>query len=160
RLGDPTGAAQAFYPASGIEVSILRDSGTVIDDGGTGYSTTGFTSKSSSGAYLGDQSTASSGTGSKTATWTFIGLEVGATDKIAASWKTTGGAATNSPFKIIDGSTLVTAVAVNQQSNPVDFTIDTTTWKGLGAFTLTSNTLKVQLSNLANGTVIADAVRI
>lgn len=159
-LNSSTGSAYVTTRTSGLLTAMFRDPATYIDDGGTGYSATGFTGKNTSAAYQGDQSTAASGTGSKTATWTFGGLEVGATYKVSVTWKNVSGAASNSPFKVIDGTSTVATVAVNQQVAPSDYSIADIGWKGLGTFTIASNTLKVQLSNLANGTVIADAVRI
>src|SRR5262249_54977963 len=65
RMNDPNGSAsQTLRNNSILHGSMLRDTGIVIDDGSTGYSATGFSSKSTSAAYQGDQSTASSGTGS------------------------------------------------------------------------------------------------
>ena len=164
-LIDHTGPATAYSTQPGYYAwgAMLRDPGIVIDDGTSGYTASGFTvlsGKSNPGGYGGSESTAAAGTGSKTATWSFGGLEAGATYKVAVTWKTLSGAASNSPFKVIDGANTVASVAVNQQVNPSDFSVADTWWQGLGTFTINSNTLKVQLSNLANGTVIADAVRI
>ncbi len=160
-LGDLAGSAvTALTDRSFIFATAVRDSGTVVDDGDAGYSATGFTTKSASGAFQGDQSTAAAGTGSKTATWTFTGLQAGASYKVTTTWKTVTGSASNAPFTIIDGGTAVAAVSVNERVAPADFSVNDTWWKGLGTYTITSSTLSVQLSNLADGTVLADAVRI
>src|SRR5262249_52735049 len=140
-MNNPAGPANAVTRDRSYCYSTnVRDSGVIIDDGAAGYTSTGFTSKNTSGAYQRDQSTASSGTGSKTATWTFGGLEVGATYKVSVTWKTVSGAASNSPFKVIDGTTTVATVAVNQQVAPGDYSVADISWKGLGTFTLNSNT--------------------
>jgi hypothetical protein len=160
-MGDPNGNAGTARDLNDyFYITTVRDSGTAIDDGAAGYSATGFTTKSTSGAYQGDQSTAAAGTGSKTATWTFTGLQAGASYKVTATWKTVGSSASNAPFTVLDGGTPVATVAVNEQQAPADFSVNDISWKGLGTYTLTGNTLSVQLSNLANGTVVADAVRI
>jgi hypothetical protein len=160
-LDDPIGhAGTVFIQGSYIYMTTVHDSGAVVDDGNPGYSTTGFTSRNTNGAYQGDQSTATAGSGSKTATWTFTGLQAGASYKVTATWKTVSGSASNAPFTIRDNGTPVATLAVNEQVAPTDFSVNDTWWKGLGTYTLTGNTLSVQLSNLANGTVLADAVRI
>src|SRR5262249_49156269 len=73
------------------------------------------------------------------------------------TWKTVGSSASNAPFTILDGGTPVATVAVNEQLAPADFSVNDTSWKGLGTYTITGNRLSVQLSNLANGTVVAGA---
>jgi hypothetical protein len=156
----PWSSAPNCPSRSSARLTTVRDSGLTIDDGGAGYSATGFTTKNTSGAYQGDQSTAAAGTGSKTATWTFTGLHAGASYKVTATWRAVSGSASNAPFTISDGGTPVATVAVNEQIAPADFSVSDTSWKGLGTYTLTGNTLRVQLSNQANGTVVADAVRI
>jgi hypothetical protein len=51
-------------------------------------------------------------------------------------------------------------VAVNQRLAPDDVSVADTSWEGLGVYTTSSGTLSVTLSNLADGPVLADAVRI
>src|SRR5262249_29617653 len=57
-------------------------------------------------------------------------------------------------------STQLGTVAVNQQQAPNDFSDQGGNWKTLGSFNVTGSTLVVQLSDNANGYVIADAIRI
>ena len=68
--------------------------------------------------------------------------------------------ASNAPFKVYDGSTLLATVTVNQKANPAGTQIGTSVFQSLGNFTIASGTLKVVLSNNANGYVIADALRV
>jgi hypothetical protein len=51
-------------------------------------------------------------------------------------------------------------VQVNQQLPPVGFVDQNVSWSTLGDFTVAGGSLTVKLSNNANGSVIADAVRI
>jgi hypothetical protein len=155
-----SGGSYWQYKTASAMVAGVRNTGLAIDDGTSGYTATGFSAKSTSGAYQGDQSTAAKGDGTKTATWTFTGLEPGATYKIDTTWKPVNGAASNAPFTILGGATVLGTRAINQAVTPNDFTVDTTSWEGLGAYTLTGSSLTVRLSNQANGTVVADAVRI
>jgi hypothetical protein len=160
RLGSLTGSGAYILQGSHILLDEIRDTGRVIDDGTTGYSATGFSAKSASGAYQGDQSTAAAGNGTKSATWAFSGLEAGATYKVDVTWKVVNGAATNAPFTVLEGATVVGSRSLNQSVAPNDFTVDTSAWEGLGIYTLSGSTLSVKLNNQANGTVVADAVRI
>jgi hypothetical protein len=67
--------------------------------------------------------------------------------------------ATNATYLVYDGTTLVGTVSVNQQVAPTGGqTLSGTTFQSLGHFTITSGTLKVVLSDNANGYVIADAM--
>jgi hypothetical protein len=159
-LGGSGGFATDPLNTSTLYVAGVRDTGVAIDDGTPGYANSGFSAKAASGAYLGDQSSASAGNGSRTATWTFSGLEAGATYKVDVTWKPVNGAATNAPFTVRDGSTIVGTRALNEGVAPNDFTVGTTSWEGLGTYTISGSTLSVKLTNAANGTVIADAVRI
>jgi len=61
---------------------------------------------------------------------------------------------------VSDGSRLLATVTVNQKTAPNSFVADGSSWQKLGAFKLCSGTLVVQLTNRANGQVVADAVRI
>jgi hypothetical protein len=71
-----------------------------------------------------------------------------------------GNRATNAPFTVQDGTTVLATVRVNQQNAPLDTTVDGTPWQSLGTYTVQSNTLSVSLSADANNYVIADAVRL
>ena len=68
--------------------------------------------------------------------------------------------ATNPPFSVFNGSTLLQTVSINQEQAPNDFVDAGVPWENLGSFTITSGTLVVRLTNLVNEYVIADAVRI
>ncbi len=110
--------------------------------------------------FQGDISYAAAGTGSSTATWTFAvtpGLY-----KIAAAWAAEGNRASNAPFTVHDGSTPLGTTLLNQKLAPNDFTADGAGWENLSVtpYVVTGNTLSVTLSNLANGFVIADAIRV
>lgn len=146
---------------------ISRDSANYGDDGDPGFASTGSWSTKTFGnkpktlsGYLGDARIAAAGDGSSTATWTFAGLEVGAEYKLAVNWLPASGYATNAPFTVLDGTTDLGTVQINQTVAPNDFQVADQNWEGLGVVTTDSGTLSVRLSNQANGTVIADGVRI
>jgi len=113
------------------------------------------------------------GSGDDVATWTFSGLTPGKTYQVAAAWVPMyewywNGwryyrypvSATNAQYTIFDGTDQVAAQTINQQLYPSDFTDGYTTWESLATITVTGDTLVVQLNDLANGRVVADAMRI
>ncbi|WP_197993345.1 LamG-like jellyroll fold domain-containing protein, partial [Gimesia aquarii] len=113
------------------------------------------------------------GNGPAQAFWEFYGLTPG-DYRISVTWPVStnptviGQAATDAPYTIFDGArTDIGTAAVdlgtidlNQQLEPDDFTADGTVWENLGVFTINSRTLTVMLTNLANGRITADAIRI
>ena len=61
---------------------------------------------------------------------------------------------------MLDGSSALATVDVNQELTPGTFNEDGVDWLDLGQFTITGSTLNVQLSDDANEFVMADAIRI
>ena len=100
----------------------------------------------------------STGTGSSTATWIFTVTP--GQFRVSTTWLAYSNRATNAPYTILDGSTSKGTILVNQQAAPSGFSDQGGTWQDLGTFTISGNQLVVQLTNNANGYVIADAVRI
>src|SRR5262249_45071069 len=132
--------------------------GRVIDDGDAGFTATaGFVSLTGHGVQN-DVHRAAAGVGNEVATWTFQ-VEPG-TYQVSVTWTAAANQATNAPFTVLDGTTPLTTLRVNQRRASNDFRINGVTWKELGTFTITGDTLTVELTDLANGFVIADAVRI
>ncbi len=98
------------------------------------------------------------GIGANTATWTFAvsrGLY-----SIATTWTASSRAADNAPYTILSNGTDVGFLRVDQQEAPNDLSADGANWKDLGSVVVSGGTLQVQLSDDADGLVIADAVRI
>lgn len=148
---------------------VLNFSGNVnkiIDnsDRAGGFSTTGSWSPYSSVGYKKNMEFARSvtGSGADVATWTF-NVTPG-TYRVSATWKALGKWATDTPFNVYDGSTLLTTspVVVNQRKAPADFIDQGVGWKNLGGlYTISGDTLVVTVSDSgATGYVVADAVRI
>jgi hypothetical protein len=138
-------------------------SSVIIDDGDAGYSNAGTWTLYGAG-YQSDLHYAPSGSGSTTSTWHFSGLSPGRY-RVAATWPYSSVYASNAPFTIswpISAAQTVSAsIAVSQATTPNDFTADGAGWKTLGvSFDVFGSTLDVQLTNAANKTVIADAVRV
>ena len=90
---------------------------------------------------------AAAGDGSATARWS---ATVAGRFKVYVTWSPQENRATNAPFTVRDGETILATVRVNQQLAPDGG------WLLLGEF---AGTLSVTLTNDADGFVIADAVR-
>lgn len=129
-----------------------------IDNGASGFSTTGSWVTMNGTGRDGDQQRAYP-SGNKTATWTFTGLSAGQY-RVAATWSGLSYYASNAPFTILNGSQVLSTVTTNQRANSSGFSDAGSQWSNLGTFTITGNTLTVRLSNAANGWVVADAIRI
>jgi hypothetical protein len=133
---------------------------TVIDNGQPGYSETGsgWASFSDPNAYNGNERYAAPGTGANTATWQVTGLAAGAYNA-EMTWTPFSNRATNATYQVFDGSTLLGSVTVDQTQAPTGgLTFNGSAFQNLGRFNITSGTLKVVLSDNANGYVIADAM--
>ena len=111
--------------------------------------------------------------GDAAAFWEFYGLTPGVY-RVSVTWPASENPfvipqmASDAPFTVFDGSRNdITTTAVdlgtfdlNQQVAPDDFLADGALWEDLGTFTINSRTLTVMLTNLADGLITADAVRI
>ncbi|WP_406701299.1 choice-of-anchor D domain-containing protein [Singulisphaera sp. Ch08] len=132
----------------------------VVDNGDAGFATSGVWSTSPNTGFRGTSLfQAKNASGDATATWTFGDLAPGLY-RLATTWASGSNRATNAPFKIHEGSTLLATVLVNQRESPNDFTELGAAWKALGYYSVTGNSLSVQLTNAANDYVYADAVAI
>ncbi len=131
----------------------------VIDDSSaSGFSDTGTWSQNGGGGFAGDYLTAAAGDNTAIATWTFTGLTPGATYEIAATWPGKPFMASDSPFTVLEGGTVVAYSRVAQYNNPSGISDGGSAFQVLGNFEVTGTTLTVTLSNNANGPVEADAV--
>ncbi|WP_406696275.1 hypothetical protein V5E97_35330 [Singulisphaera sp. Ch08] len=142
RIGDPT----PFAPIIG-------------DDGQAGYSQSGPWS-SFAGGYSGTARYVGPGTGSSAATWLQTGLAPGSYE-VQVTWLAGGNRASNAPYRIYDGSTLLKTVRIDQRTAPSgSVTSGGVTFQTLGSVVITGTTLRVELANDADNYIVADAVRI
>jgi len=134
----------------------------VIDDGDpVGYSATaGWSSYVGVGAQN-DFSYKAAGSGTESAAWSFGGLAPG-TYRVSVTWEPYSNRSIDAPYSVMDGSTVLSTIQVNQQATPGSFVENGVHWSDLGTFTLTGNTLVVQLRDSATpgSYLIADAVRV
>src|SRR2546426_8298349 len=135
------------------------DLAQIADNGTPGYSETGLWATETVPSYGGTERYAtSSGTGQNTATWQVQGLTTGFY-QVQASWHPYPNQATNAPYSIYDGSTLLQTVAVNQTLAASGPSSGGVPFQTLATVNITSGTLNVVLSNAGNGTyLVADAM--
>jgi hypothetical protein len=131
----------------------------VINNGGAGYSETGTGWTTETGGSGGNVRLAPMGTGLNTAAFQLTGLGVRQYD-VGVTWTAAANRATNATYKVYDGTTLIATVSVNQQNAPTGVTSGGVKFFSLGQFNISSGTLKVVLSDAANGVVVADAIRV
>ncbi|MBC8354927.1 MAG: S8 family serine peptidase [Planctomycetes bacterium] len=128
----------------------------IIDDGDAGFTQTGFAPFAV--GYQGDEHFVAAGNGSATASWTFDVTP--GRYRVSSTWDPHANRADNVPYTILDGTTQVASVAVNQEVAPNDFTDAGGDWEDVATVDIFDTTLKVMLTNDANEYVFADAVRI
>ncbi len=130
-----------------------------IDNGAAGNTRTGIWQLGTRGRE-GDVHVASKATSATAVSrWTFTSLPPGQY-RIYMSWTGDGLNATNAPVSITAGSQNFGTSVHNQRVASAGYTADGTNWFRVRTVTITGNSLTVSLSNLANGKVVADAVRI
>jgi hypothetical protein len=145
--------------ADAIRVQRIGDLAPVLDNGAAGFAVEGKWRSISGSGYETDYHQSAPGDGSKVASWTFPVTP--GEYRISASWLRRSNGATDAPFMVLDGSTTVGIVLIDQQLAPNDFSGARTFWEDLGGpYTIFGSTIVVQLSNQANGRVIADAIRV
>jgi subtilisin family serine protease len=144
--------AQAAQPVT-VTVPVIVDNGQAgYAEGGTGWQAWGS-------GYGGGLRYHAAGTGADTATWQATGLAAGYYT-VQATWNGDSNHASNAPYSIYDGSTLLLTVRVDQRPNPSGTVVGGVAFQNLAAVQLASGTLKVVLSDDATGYVVADAVRL
>ena len=136
-------------------------SGPIVDnDGGApgyleagpGWATSGVA------GYGGTTRYHAAGTASQTATWTASGLTPGSYD-VQVTWGAAANRATNAPYRIYDGATLIATVRVDQTRAPSGPVLGGQPFQSLGTFAIAGSSLRVVLGSDANNLVSADAVR-
>jgi phosphodiesterase/alkaline phosphatase D-like protein len=144
-----------FTTAAAAPPALLR----MLDDGSPGHTKVGTWTHIKNKGYANDYRKASKGSGSTSSTWSFNGLPAGEY-QVWVTWRISSTHATNSPFSIYDGGVLRKTTRLNQRLTPSDLSANGALWKQLGTVTVNSGRIVVRLSNAANGSVVADAVRV
>jgi hypothetical protein len=100
---------------------------------------------------------AGAGTGGNQAVWQVPRLEPG-TYTVQATWLAGDDHARNARYRIYDGTTFAKEVSVNQQTSPSGSKKDDVPFQTLATVPIHSRTLRVVLSDDADGAVIAEAI--
>jgi len=152
-FGDPQGIGRIIFAPPPVNEFI-------IDNGDPLYSRSGgWTNLTNTLAYNLDYDYHAAGNGSGQATWNFDDIPQG-TYQVLTKWIPFSNRATNAPYTILDDSTPIATVLVNQQLFPTGDQSNGITWQSLGMFSTSTGVLRVRLGDNANGFVIADAVRL
>ncbi|MCE9553836.1 MAG: hypothetical protein K8T91_10750 [Planctomycetes bacterium] len=131
-------------------------SANVLDDADTDYAEIGSWSNVGSGYASESRYTAST---SNTASWTFESMTPGRYE-FFTTYTADGDRTDAAEYAIYDDATLLDTVEIDQQASPDDETYDGVEWESLGIFTITEETVSIELSNDVSSTkLIADAVR-
>ena len=132
----------------------------IIDDGDSGHSTVGNwgTVTGANKGFAADFLHNGAGTGSETSTWTFSVAP--GQYRVSATWQPFSNRATDAPFTVDDGFQDLGTNIVNQQTAPSTREDGGRFFDDLGIFDIFTSELNVTLSDLANGLVIADAIRV
>lgn len=93
------------------------------------------------------------------ATWTLPSLAP-ARYEVYITYTVYSNRASNAPFTIYDAQLQLAQVQVNQRQAPSGPTYDGVAWQSLGRYPISSGTLRVTLTDDADGYVSADAVRV
>ena len=141
----------------------------IIDNGDADFATVGAGWTSSAPGFLDDTHINPGSTvATDVATWTFNNLQNGGRYQVSTVWDVLGNSASNATYTLTGGAASQ-VVVVDQRLAPEDAANATSgtvtdrdeTFVNLGdIYQLTGTTLTVQLSAVADGTVIADAVRL
>src|SRR5262245_57343484 len=160
--------ADNYLVADAVRIFRVGYPGEMLDDTSTAFTVTGswvrnYTEPGARDFQLGTaraQATATPGTATATARWSFT--VVPGTYRVMAGFSGYPWAATNTPYRVFDGTVNLTPtpIRVNQTVTPTTLLDAGAGWRHLGFFTVTSTALAVEVTNDANNRVTADAVRI
>jgi hypothetical protein len=161
----PRGNLYSFDTSNGLNVSGKNFSNeiptTTRDNGQRSYSVTGRGWTTINSGWNGNSQTHTpDSTGRTFATWQ---LNAGATIppgryEVFVTFVTATGRATNAPYKLVDNTTTIATIAVDQTRTPGDGLYQGVRWRSLGAYTFSSGKPSIILSANANGVVDADGV--
>jgi hypothetical protein len=129
-----------------------------LDDGSSGATVTGTWTTGHGGA-ASDFRVREAADDAGAATWSFKNLLPGRY-RISTTWVAGADLASRARYSVSDGEDTNLTKIINQRVAPNDFAIGAVTWEDLGTYTIDSSELSVELGGVANGRLMADAVRI
>ncbi|MBN2293355.1 MAG: hypothetical protein JXM70_13080 [Pirellulales bacterium] len=126
------------------------------DDGEWGYRQRGIWQIEQGDGWQNDYRTQIPGTGAEYAMW-MLQVPPGQYE-VFATWPADEANAVDAPYRILDSNITRGTVSVNQTVAPDDGSYDGVIWESLGVYSFDSGIAAVELTNLAGGTVVADAI--
>ena len=163
--GDQTYFAQAV-DSEGLTSAVVTATGTVgivgiLDDGEPGYVELGegWTDGAGPDSYGSGHRQHAAGTGLNSVQWHFTGL-VSAPHRVFVTWTAGADRARNATYYISDGTEVEGSYTVNQQASPDSFFDGERWWYQLATLDVDNGSLKIELTDDADGIVVADAVRV
>src|SRR5262249_44421043 len=140
--------------------SLVATGPVLLDNGQPGYVESGSSAWVDYAAgYNGGLRYHAPGGGADTAGWMATGLPSGSYT-VQATWNGSSNHASNAPYSIYDGNTLLQTVLVDQRPGPSGTTVGGSAFQNLATVQITSGTLRVVVSDNVDGYVVADAVRL
>ena len=131
----------------------------IVDNGDAAHSRSAGWTRITGRGVQSDVDQAAKGAGTSYSTWSFPNLPNGRY-QVYGSWTGSSTQASNAPFTLYNGSTPVATVRADQRVASSGLMADGASWRFLGNVTVTGGRLNVRLSNGADATVVADAIRI
>jgi hypothetical protein len=156
-----TDDANQYVIADGVRLQRIGDlpAVQVVDDGDARVDVVGAWALFTDQGLQGDVRAIAAGGGANTVSWTFPVTP--GQYRVSATWTTHQNRATDAPFTILDGTTVLSTVLKDQEQAPDDLNESGVLWDHLGGtINVTSGTLTVRLSDAANQYVIADGIRL
>jgi type II secretory pathway pseudopilin PulG len=137
---------------------------TLVDNGNPGYRETDvgvidWQSELRSHAFHGTVRWNNGGGVGDKAQWQFTGLAPG-WYQVLVTFPNGGDQASDAPYTVYDGSLAKGTVRIDQRVAPSGPIFEGSRWASLGLFSIVGDTLRVELSDDADGNIVADAVRI
>ncbi len=150
--------ANNFVIAGAVRIQRVDDLGDIVgifDPGFTIMAPTGEWSLSALGTIYFN----GPGSGTEAVQWEFTGLEKGIY-RVSVTYEHFANRATDAPFTVFNDTTDLGTFDINQELAPNDFAEKGTNWEDLGNFRITTDTIRVILTDNANEFVIAQSVRV
>ena len=142
-----------------VTIGAAPPTGTIIDDGDPGFTSSNDWDPSTSGFQGDSRFTVAPNTNTETATWTF-NVAPG-NYRVSATWTPDSDRVQDAPFTVFDGTINRGTLRLDQQIAPDDRSDGGADWEDLGIFPISESTLIVTLTNdTGTGRVVADAIRI
>ncbi len=160
-LGSGFTATISYVGGTGNDVVLITTFAVAAsaDDGDAAFATVGSWFTATDQGFQGDVRFISAGAGANTASWTF-NVTPGRY-RVAATWSPHVNRASDAPFTLLNGATVLEVVPVNQELPPDDFSHGGAMFEFVGDdHDIAGGTIVVRLSDAANQWLIADGVAI